>query len=256
RAAAAPGDLQPVARPLARLERPGENAGPLTRRELLAHEPRLGRVVGGALLPDDHSVDPRAVVAALRSRLGGLVRATASPAVAGVTVVATGTTLPAAYACLVRPVRGEILRLQVTAGGLPERTVRAWVHGEQVYVVPRASGEVVVGATQEEHDEPPIATVGGVWRLLDAARRLMPELDRAELRDVTARDRPGTPDNLPLVGPAGEPGVVLAAGHFRHGVLLAPLTARLVADHLETGLVEPALDPRRLTITGGNSWES
>jgi glycine oxidase len=113
--------------------------------------------------------------------------------------------------------------------------------------VPRAGGEVVVGATQEEHDAPPVVTAGGVARLLDAARRLLPGLDRAELREATARDRPGTPDNLPLVGPGAGPGEVLAAGHFRHGVLLAPLTARLVADHLESGYVEPSLDPRRFT---------
>lgn len=247
-AAADHGDLQQVERQLGLLEAQGETPIPLTRRELLAHEPRLGRVVGGALLPDDHSVDPRAVVAALLGRVP--VVAEPSPAAAQVTVVATGTTLPAAYASLVRPVRGEILRLRVAEADLPARTVRAWVQGEQVYVVPRASGEVVVGATQEEHDEPPVPTVAGVARLLDAARRLMPGLDRAEVAEVTARDRPGTPDNLPLVGPTGDPGVLLAAGHFRHGVLLAPLTARLVADHLETAhpettSVEPALDPRR-----------
>lgn len=95
-----------------------------------------------------------------------------------------------------------------------------------------------------------MVTAGGAWRLLDSARRLLPGLDRAELVEATARDRPGTLDNLPLVGPTHEPGVVLAAGHFRHGVLLAPLTAQLVADHLETGRVEPALDPRRLLTLG------
>lgn len=245
-AAADRGDLQQVERQLALLADHGEEGRPLDRAALLEEEPLLGRVAGGALLADDHSVDPRAVVAALRDRVA--VRPTPSPAVAEVTVVATGTSLPAAYPGLrglVRPVRGEILRLRVAAGELPRRTIRAWVHGEQVYLVPRASGEVVVGATSEEHDEPPVVTAGGVARLLDSARRLMPGLDRAELVEATARDRPGTPDNLPLVGPTGEPGVVLAAGHFRHGVLLAPLTARLVADHLTTGRIEPALDPRR-----------
>jgi len=111
-------------------------------------------------------------------------------------------------------------------------------------------GEIeVIGATSEEHDDPPVATVGGVSRLLEAARELLPGLDRAELVEVTARDRPGTPDNLPLVGPSGVSGVVLAAGHFRHGVLLAPLTARLVADHVETGAVDPALDPSRFAAS-------
>ena len=241
-AAADHGDRQQVDRLLALLAGRDEQARALTSRELLALEPRLGRVAGGALLPRDHSVDPRAVVAAL------LGRVPVSPEPAGpaeVTVVATGAALPAPYAALVRGVRGEILRLRVAPADLPERTVRAWVRGEQVYVVPRASGEVVVGATQEEHDERPVVTVGGAWRLLDAARRLLPGLDRAVLVEATARDRPGTADNLPLVGPTHDPSVVLAAGHFRHGVLLAPLTARLVADHLEDGRVEPAVDPRR-----------
>ena len=141
--------------------------------------------------------------------------------------------------------RGEIVRAR--GGSLPGHTIRGWVHGDPVYIVPRASGEVVIGATSEEHDAEPLVTVGGVARLLLAARELVPGLDRAEFVEAIARDRPGTPDNLPLVGPSGVDGVVLAAGHFRHGVLLAPLTARLVADHLETGYVEPALDPRRLS---------
>jgi len=259
-AAADHGDLQQVERQVTLLELHGEKPTLLSRRELIAHEPRLGRVVGGALLPDDHSVDPRAVVAALRAGLADRLRSEPSPAVAEITVVATGTSLPAAYdgvAGLVRPVRGEILRLEVAEEDLPRRTVRAWVHGEQVYLVPRAPrsaharrAEVVVGATQEEREAPPTPTVEGVARLLDSARRLMPGLDRAQFREATARDRPGTPDNLPLVGPTDEPAVLLAAGHFRHGVLLAPLTARLIADHIDSGAVEPALDPRRFTTRG------
>lgn len=245
------GDLQQVDRQVSLLGAHGEKAEVLGRRELVDLEPRLGRVVGGALLPDDHSVDPRAVVAALLDRVPDVVPEPTDRS-AEVTVVATGTSLPPPYASLVRPVRGEILRLRVRPADLPERTVRAWVQGEEVYVVPRATGEVVVGATQEEHDEPPVVTVAGAARLLDAARRLMPGLDRAELREVTARDRPGTPDNLPLVGPVDDPvpgagRCLLAAGHFRHGVLLAPLTAQLIADHLDHGRTEPALDPRRFT---------
>jgi len=198
---------------------------------------------GSALLPDESSVDPRAVVARLLARVP--VAAADPGGGHDLTVLATGTSLPAPYHRLVRGVRGEILRLR--SDDPPTRTVRGWVQGEPVYLVPRESGEVVVGATSEEHDGPPIVTAGGVRRLLTAARALWPALDRAELVEAVARDRPGTADNLPLVGPAGA-GVLLAAGHYRHGVLLAPLTARLVADHLETGVVDPALDPRRLGL--------
>jgi glycine oxidase len=240
--AADAGDLAEVDRQVALARAHGEEVSSLDRAALLAREHRLGRVVGGALLPDDHSVDPRAVMAALRARVP--VRSTPSEREADVTVLATGAP-PSPYCRLGRPVRGEILRLHAEPADLPSCTLRGWVHGQQVYVVPRATGEVVVGATQEEHDTPPVVTAEGVWRLLDAGRRLLPALGRARFVEATARDRPGTRDNLPLVGPTEKPGVVLAVGHFRHGVLLAPLTAQLVADHLETGRIEPDLDPRR-----------
>lgn len=250
------GDVQQVERQLSVLDLAGVSYERLGRRDLLAREPGLGRVSGGAFLADDHSVDPRAVVAALLARVGDRVgperdpfdELRTSPQASGstseVTVVATGAQLPEPYASFIRPVRGDVVRLRTSEP--VERTVRAWVHGEQVYVVPRIDGdEVVVGATSEERDGPLLPTVEGVWRLLDSARRVVPSLDRANVVEVTSRDRPGTADNLPLVGPTREPGVVLAAGAYRNGVLLAPLIARLVADHIETGSVESAVDPRR-----------
>jgi glycine oxidase len=241
------GDLLEVDRQAGLLEAAGVEVRRLTGRELVEHEPTLtDRLAGGVFLADDPSVDPRAVVAALLERHRVRLREQRGDLDEGgcdVTVVATGSRLPAPLAHLVRGVRGEVLR--VLADERPRGTVRGWVRGEPVYVVPRAGGELVIGATSEEHDEDPIVTVGGVARLLEAARELVPALDRATFVEAVARDRPGTRDNLPLVGPSGLPGVVLAAGHFRHGVLLAPLTAQLVADHLETGAVDPALDPRR-----------
>lgn len=240
------GDLQEVDRQLGLLEAAGIRAESLTRRELLAREPGLGRVVGGAYLPDQHSIDPRAVVAALLARVP--VVSTGSTADDfDATVIATGARLPEPFTRLVRPVRGEIIR--VRSEDPPRHVVRGLVHGEPVYVVPRAeSAEVVVGATSEEHDAAPVPRVEGVHRLLDAARELLPGLDRAAFVEAIARDRPGTADNLPLVGPSEAEGVVLAAGHYRHGVLLAPVTAQLVADHLESGAVDPAVDPRRFTF--------
>lgn len=248
------GDVQQVERQLAVLDLAGVPYERLVRRDLLAREPGLGRVAGGAFLAEDHSVDPRAVVAALIERVGDRVGLDAdsfvpheSGSTSEVTVIATGARLPDPYSSLIRPVRGDVVRLRTQER--VERTVRAWVHGEQVYVVPRtASDEVVIGATSEERDGPLLPTVEGVWRLLDSARRVLPALDRASVVEVTSRDRPGTADNLPLVGPTREPGVVLAAGAYRNGVLLAPLIAHLVADHIETGSVEPAVDPRRFRM--------
>jgi len=237
------GDLQLVERQCDLLNRRGLDVPLLDGRQARRREPTLGpRVAGGAWLRDDHSVDPRAVLGALLARVP-VVAETRAPC--DVTVVATGARLPGSFAHLVRGVRGEIVRAR--SDSLPAHTVRGWVHGDAVYVVPRAGGEVVIGATSEEHDSAPVVTVGGVARLLQAARELVPGLDRAEFTEAIARDRPGTADNLPLVGPSEVDGVVLAAGHFRHGVLLAPLTAQLVADHLETGYVEPALDPLRMS---------
>ncbi|GAA1113605.1 glycine oxidase ThiO [Nocardioides dubius] len=246
------GDLQQVERHAELLRALGEQPQMLTRAELRRVEPEVGaRVIGALALLAEPSVDPRAVVAALRRRIA--VQARPSREAAEVTVIATGAELPPPWRQLVRRVRGEILRLRLDGG--PRHTLRGWVRGEPVYVVPRADGEIVVGATSEEHDTPAEVSAGGVLRLLHAARELAPALDRAVFVEATARDRPAAVDNLPLVGPApwaadsAEHGrVVLAAGLHRHGVLLAPLVARLVAAHLANGHVEPLFDPRRPAV--------
>lgn len=234
------GDAQLVARQVELLSGLGVDAAELGPRDLREREPALGRAVSGAFLPHDHAVDPRAVVSALLQRVEVVPERPSEQVDA--TVWATGSTLPAPYDGLVRGVRGEVLRAR--CDDPPRHVLRGWVRGEPVYVVPRPGGEVVVGASVEEHARPPVVTLGGVERLLVAARALVPSLDGAELLEALARDRPATPDHLPLIGPVGG-GTFLAAGHFRHGVLLAPLTARLLADALEGGSVERAVDPRR-----------
>lgn len=240
------GDLQDLERQLGLLAARGRRVDLLAPREVLTLEPALThRVAGGAFLSDDHSIDPRAVVAALLKRIPVVVDAEAD---VDATLLATGARLPEPFGHLVRGVRGEIVRAKL-ATGAPRHTVRGWVRGEPVYVVPRANGELVIGATSEEHGESPVVTVGGISRLLEAARELVPALDRAEFVEAIARDRPASRDHRPLIGPAtGFDGVFLAAGLYRHGVLLAPLTAQLVADCIETGDAEPALDPRRMPI--------
>src|ERR1700735_2630064 len=151
--------------------------------------------------------------------------------------------LPDGVAPPVRPVKGQILRLRPTpaagAAGLPpgllERTVRGIVRGSSVYLVPRQSGELVIGATQEELGPDTRVTAGGVWELLRDARTLVPGITELELAEAVAGLRPGTPDNAPVIGPAAVPGLVLAGGHFRGGVLLAPVTADVVTEYLVTG---------------------
>ncbi|GAA3086906.1 FAD-dependent oxidoreductase [Streptosporangium carneum] len=134
--------------------------------------------------------------------------------------------LPPEAAPPVRPIKGQIMRLRSPSPML-RHCVRGVVHGSPVYLVPRGDGEVVVGATQEEMGFDTRVTAGGLWELLRDARELVPGVTELEVADVVAGLRPGTPDNLPLVGPTSVPGLSLATGHHRGGVLLAPLTAEL-----------------------------
>ena len=112
-----------------------------------------------------------------------------------------------------------------------------------MYLVPRVSGELVVGATQEELGPDTRVTAGGVWELLRDAREIVPGITELELAEATAGLRPGTPDNAPLLGPSALPGLVLATGHFRNGVLLAPVTADLIAELLDTERLPQAAAP-------------
>jgi glycine oxidase len=125
----------------------------------------------------------------------------------------------------VRPVKGEIL----TLGGPAEEPVCGRiVAGERVYLVPRPDGRLVVGATVEERGFDTAVTAGGVHELLREAYRLLPEIAEMELLESSAGLRPGTPDNAPLIGRSGD-GLIVATGHFRNGILLAPITADSVA---------------------------
>jgi glycine oxidase len=127
----------------------------------------------------------------------------------------------------VRPVKGQVLELR---GHGDEPVARHILASERVYLVPRADGRLVVGATVEEMGFDTAVTAGGIHELLREAYRLLPDVAEMEFVGATAGLRPGTPDNLPLVGPGAIDGLVLATGHYRNGILLAPLAARAVAD--------------------------
>ena len=127
------------------------------------------------------------------------------------------------------------------------------MHGFSVYLVPRTTGELVIGATQEELGADTLVTAGGVWELLRDARTLVPGITEFELAEAVAGLRPGTPDNAPILGPARLPGLVLATGHFRSGVLLAPVTADIITDYLATQRIPEAAVPfsaERFSRTG------
>jgi len=126
----------------------------------------------------------------------------------------------------VRPVKGEIVTLR---GPAEAPVCERIVAGDRVYMVPRADGRLIVGATVEEKGFDTTVTAGGVHELLREAYRLIPEIAELELIETTAGLRPGTPDNAPLIGMGATDGLLIATGHFRNGVLQAPLTADCVA---------------------------
>jgi glycine oxidase len=140
----------------------------------------------------------------------------------------------------VRPVKGQIVELRSRDGAPPcERIVAS----ERVYLVPRPDGRLIVGATSEEQGFDTAVTAGGVHELLREAYRLLPDVAEMELVDSMAGLRPGTPDNLPLIGPGAVEGLVLATGHYRNGILLAPLTADAIAAVLDGEQLPEAVAP-------------
>src|SRR4051794_15781595 len=213
---------------------------------------------GGVYAPAEAAVDPRTLSAALARALeaaGAEVRTGSEPAelllsgagVEGVllrggeelrasaVVIASGAGagsdpwLPEEARPPVRPVKGQILTL---GGPGAEPVCERIVASERVYAVPRGDGRLIVGATVEERGFDTTVTAGGVLELLREVYRLMPEAAELELVDAAAGLRPATADNLPIVGAGALEGLVLATGHYRNGVLLAPLTALRVSEAL------------------------
>ncbi len=236
--------------------------GPAAAREI---EPAVSPSLAGAVLAGhDAVIDPRALTAALAAALettastvrsgseveallkpdggewgadpaapvGGVRLADGTESFAPQVIVATGCEsgrapwLPEALRPPVRPVKGQVVELR----GDPEDPVVSRITGsERVYVAPRRDGRVVLGATVEEMAFDARVTAGGVHEMLREGYRLIPEIAELEFVGAIAGFRPGTPDNLPVIGPVAE-GLILATGHYRNGILLAPVTAVTVAD--------------------------
>jgi glycine oxidase len=206
------------------------------------------RVRRGARI-GDHQADPRRLMPVLRTaaeaagvELVARRVGTLDEVDAGTVVVAAGTASAGLGGLPVRPVKGQVLRLRAHDGEPGFRhVIRGYADGRRVYLVPRPDGEVVVGATEEERTDD-IPTAGGTLDLLRAATDLVPELSEYELTEVSVGHRPGTPDNAPIMGML-RPGVVVATGHYRHGILLAPLTADAVAQLVATGVAPEVVVP-------------
>jgi glycine oxidase len=226
-------------------------------------------LTGGVLFTGDWSVDNRRYAAALSQAaraagvetIRGQVAAVrdgqpqaarlsdGSTLECGAVVVAAGSWsggiggLPDAVRAAVRPVKGQLLRLRLPAGMPPvlTHTVRGLVRGADVYLVPRAGGEMVVGATSEERGHDLTVTAGAVHDLLRDAMNVLPVLTELVLAETCAGLRPGTPDNGPVVGPAG--GLLVATGHYRNGVLLSAATADAVTAFLTGQRPAPEWEP-------------
>lgn len=222
-------------------------------------EPALAPSVRLAMeIPDDHSVDPRTVIDALRtaceregvelrervvvqsveSRFGevhGVALAGGETVSVPRAVIAAGAWssqidgLPESERLPVRPVKGQVLRLRDPSGpGLLGRVLRY----EGGYVVPRGDGRYVLGASVEEKGFDRSPTAGAVRELLRDAWELLPGIDELAIEELAVGFRPGTPDNVPLIGQTSVRGLLRATGHYRNGILLAPLTGEIVAREL------------------------
>jgi len=236
---------------------------------------------GGVHAPDEAAIDPRRVTAALLAaladsgvevrsnvnvaasllagdRLEGVRTGSGEELRAAHTVLATGAWsgteewLPEDARPPVRPVKGQILELRSPDGEPPcERIIAS----ERVYLVPRPDRRLIVGATTEERGFDATVTAGGLHELLREAYRLLPDVAEMELVEAMAGLRPGTPDNLPLIGHGEIEGLVLACGHYRNGILLAPITGEAIAALLSNESIPDALaaaDPARLTFVRNN----
>ncbi len=237
----------------------------LTPSRCRALEPGLApSIAGGIAAPQDGSADPVATVRALAAAaeevaLGVEVEAiehdgsavsgvstSAGPIACEQVVVAAGAwsaaLAPDGDGPPVRPVKGQILELR-TRGAMGEPFTRV-LRTPRCYLVSRGDGRVVLGATVEEQGFDTAVTADGVFRLLEAAWEVLPEVGELEFVAARAGLRPGTPDNVPVVGPdPALAGLIWATGHWRNGVLLAPLTGDTVAALLAN---DKGSDPFRL----------
>lgn len=235
----------------------------MTGRQLRSRVPGLAaNLRSGLWVPNDLAVDNRRLLRALRAageQHGVRFRPETARAVTATSVATDRAThefdevviaagarsalLHGELADAIRPLKGEILRLRARRSSLPPPTVtvRAIVEGRPIYLVPRADGEVVLGATQYEAGFDETVAARGVRELLEGAEQVFPSIGEYELTETAAGLRAASTDNLPLIGRLSD-GVLVASGHYRNGLLLAPITADAVVALLDGRAMPPHVE--------------
>jgi thiazole synthase len=237
------------------------------------YQPGLGDAIkGGYWHPEDGQVDNQTLVQALRQavldqgvtlyegvgatalrQLGGKVErvctAQAGDFAADHVVLAAGAWCHDLLPLPVFPRKGEMASLRVPPGQLHPQPLRWVLFGEDIYIVPRQDGRIILGATSQDVGFTPGNTPGGLHQLLGHAIALLPMLAEFPVERTWWGYRPTTPDELPILGPGPCDNLTLATGHYRNGILLAPVTAQLIAQAI-TQEPDAALRPfswRRFT---------
>lgn len=238
----------------------------LDRAAIHQHQPGLSAEVGGGWwYPQDAQVDNRALTRALWAAVQEVgvavrdgvtvqeivrddrrvtsVRSTAGDWQAEHYILATGAWSPALLPIAVFPKKGQMLAVRVPENrfdpeNLPLQTV---LFGDEIYIVPRRNGRIVIGATSESVGFAPHNTPAGIQTLLSGAIRLFPALQEFPIEEFWWGFRPATPDELPILGSSPAENLTLATGHYRNGILLIPATARLIADRVLNQQADPLL---------------
>ncbi|MFC7400318.1 glycine oxidase ThiO [Chelatococcus sp. GCM10030263] len=245
----------------------------LSATDVRRREPALAPgLVGGIVSPEDHQVDNRKLARALKiaATAAGvrLVEETAVTALAvgngrvtgietaaglysaGTVVLAAGAWsrgldgLPAEARPPVRPVKGQLIALGMDPAA-PLLNHVVWAPG--VYMVPRRDGRLILGATVEEKGFDQAITAGGLLSLLHAGWRALPAIEELPVIETWVGHRPGSRDDAPVLGPGPVEGLVYATGHHRNGILLTPITAKVISDLIVEGLLDPVAEPFRLS---------
>ena len=233
----------------------------LSQAEIQKHQPGLSsEVVGGWWYPDDGQVDNRALahclwMAAQQLEIEVLegvavtefvrenqrikyIKTSRGDWQAERYVLATGAWTQELLPIPVYPTKGQMLSVRVLSSTQPLNQV---LFGDETYIVPRKDGRIVIGATSENVGFTPDNTAAGVQQLLNGATRLYPPLKNLPILEFWWGFRPATPDELPILGTSAYENLTLATGHYRNGILLAPITALLIADLLEKQISDSLL---------------